>query len=100
MTNIHELSTHLAKIEVDLFEDKKDLCQINSNLQTSYEYEEDLLKKLSDARKNTAQLKQHFFEKCSAISDKYSQMKNAVTTYTQTPLELASSLGFPPIGHI
>ena len=82
MDNKHELTEQLKVIENEIYNDKIDLRGITRKLESAQQYEEDLIKRQEFARKQTAELRNEFFQKCTSISQKYDKIKNIVDVFT------------------
>ena len=82
MENKHQLTEKLKVIETEIYNDKIDLRGINSKLEIAYNYEEELLQRLSYARKQTEELRKQFFIKTGEVSTKYDKMKNIFDVFT------------------
>lgn len=82
MDKKHELTEQLKVIETEVYNDKIDLLSITRKLEIAQQYEEDLIKRQEWARKQTEQLRNEFFQKCTAISKGYDKMKNIVEVFT------------------
>ena len=80
--NKHELTEKLKVIETEIYNDKVDLNSINVKLENAYKYEEELLKRLDFARKQTEDLRNQFFIKSTSIIKKFNQMKSDLDIWT------------------
>lgn len=82
MSNKHKLTEKLKVMEDEVYANKVDLNSINSKLEAAYQYEEDLLLRLKQAREKTEQLRKDFFIKAQEISQQYREMKNIFDIFT------------------
>ena len=78
----HELTEKLKVIETEIHEAKLDLRAINSKLEISMQYEDDLRTRQITANEKTKQYRGEFFKKSSEISDKYRKMANIFEMHT------------------
>lgn len=82
MDNKHELTEQLKVIENEVYNDKIDLLGITRKLESAQQYEDELIQRQQFARKQTTELRNQFFQKCTSISQKYDKMKNIVEVFT------------------
>ena len=82
MKNNYELTEKLKVIETDIYEARIYLKSINSKLEISYQYETELLERLSSARIKTKELQNEFYKKSGEISQKYDKMKLIFEVFT------------------
>lgn len=82
MDDMHELTEKLKVLEVKLYNAKLELKTTNSKLNVAYQYEEDLNQRQIAAKKSTEELRIEFFQKSSAISEMYGEMKAIFDIHT------------------
>lgn len=82
MDNKHEMTEKLKVIETEIYNDKIDLRSINSKLETSYKYQDELLQRMEWAKKQTEELRQQYFQKTTEISQKFDKMKDIMDVFT------------------
>ena len=82
MENKNELTEKLKVVETEIYEAKLELKALNSRLEINYKYEDELLQRLSDARKKTESIRNEFFVKSTELSKKYNKIKNIVDIFT------------------
>lgn len=82
MSDKHELTDKLKKIETVIYDKKVDLSSINSKLKNAYDYEEELNKRLLWAKENTDKLRLEFLQKSKEVSDEYKKMKDILDVFT------------------
>lgn len=82
MDNKHEMTEKLKVIETEIYNDKIDLRSINSKLETSYKYQDELLQRMEWAKKQTEDLRQQYFQKSTEISKKFDKMKDIMDVFT------------------
>ena len=78
----HELTDQLKVLETKIHEAKIDLKGVNSKLEISYQYEEDLNQRQIDAKKRTNEIRKEFFIKSGEINEMYREMKNIFDVFT------------------
>lgn len=79
-----ELTEKVKAIELDLINKRHELKAINSKLESSYKYEDELHQRLEFARSQTKDLRNQFFIKSGEISESFRDLKAAVDLYTGT----------------
>lgn len=82
MDKQHELTEELKVIETEIYNEKIDLRSIARKLEIAQQYEDELINRQQFARKQTEQLRNEFFQKCTSISTKYDKIKNIVDVFT------------------
>lgn len=82
MSDKHELTDKLKKIETVIYDKKVDLNSINLKLKNAYDYEEELNKRLLWAKENTEKLRLEFLQKSKEVSDEYKKMKDILDVFT------------------
>lgn len=78
----HKLTDRLKKIETVIYEKKIDLNSLNTKLQSSYDYEEELNQRMIWAKEQTEKHRLEFIKKSKEISDQYKEMKNILDVFT------------------
>ena len=82
MTDKHKLTEKLKVLETKIHDHKVDLNSIELKLNSSYNYETELLERLENCRKQTEELRKQFTLKAKEISSKYKDMKNILDVFT------------------
>lgn len=77
-----KLTDKLKKIETVVHGKKVDLNSINLKLESAYDYEEELTKRMVWAKENTEKLRIDFIKKSREVSDEYSKMKQVLDIFT------------------
>lgn len=82
MDNKHEMTEKLKVIETEIYNDKIDLRSINSKLEASYKYQDELLQRMEWAKKQTEDFRLQYFQKATEISQKFDKMKDIMDVFT------------------
>lgn len=82
MSNKAELTEKVKAIELDLINRKHELKAINSKLESSYKYEDELHQRLEFARNQTKELRNQFFIKMGEISEEIRVLKANIDLWT------------------
>lgn len=82
MDKVHELTEKLKVIETEIHNDKIDLRSINSKLETSYQYQDELIQRMEWAKKQTEELRKQYFQKSTEMSQKFDKMKSIMDVFT------------------
>lgn len=82
MNNKVELTEKVKAIELDLINRKHELKAINSKLESSYKYEDELHQRLEFARNQTKELRNQFFIKMGEISEEIRVLKANIDLWT------------------
>lgn len=82
MKEKHELTENLKILETEIYESRTDLRAINSKIQNSQLYEDELIQRLKLSQEKTNKLKEEFFKKSSEISSKFDKVKGIFDIWT------------------
>ena len=82
MSDKHELTEKLKKVELTVHNAKSDLRAIEAKLNASYAYEDELNQRQATAKKQTEELRTEFFKKAGEISACYKEMKDIFDVFT------------------
>lgn len=82
MSDAHQMTDKLKKLETVIHDKKVDLNAINIKLQSAYDYEEELIARMKWAKENTEKLRLEFTQKAQSISKDYTSMKNIMDVFT------------------
>jgi len=78
----HTLTDKLKLIETQIHEKRIDMKATSSKLQIAYDYEDELVVRMSAARARTEAIKKDLFAHSSELSKMYDKMKDIFDVFT------------------